>query len=129
MSFIVYRALCTKTGKAYIGCTRQGLKVRKGEHLTAAANGTPGKFYNALRQFGANVFQWSVLGTYPTEFTMFVGERKMIAQHHTATVGYNTTSGGHNGHLTPLDRYFMHKGAHSARRSAGVPPCLSPSRR
>ncbi len=129
MSFIVYRALCSKTGKAYIGCTRKGMKARRTEHYINASVGVPGKFYHAIRQHGEGAFTWSVLATYSSEGAMFLGERAMIAQHHTATMGYNTTSGGHNGHLTPIDRYFMAKGAHSARRTAGVPPCLSRSRR
>jgi hypothetical protein len=62
-----------------------------------------------------------VLDTYPNAAAMFAGERAMIAKYQTATMGYNTTLGGHNGHLNAVDRFYIHQGAHNARRKSGAP--------
>jgi GIY-YIG catalytic domain. len=118
--FIVYRALCQITGKSYIGCTRRGLVARRAQHLYNAAQGKPSRFYQALRQHGPSSFTWSILGKYPDAEAMFTGERQMIAHYQTATTGYNTTLGGHNGHLNVMDRYYMSQGAHSAKRLSGA---------
>lgn len=118
--FLVYRAFCTMTCKSYIGCTRRGLDARRAQHLYNASHGAPSRFYQALRQHGPSTFEWTILGVYASEQAMFEGERAMIAKYQTATLGYNTTLGGHNGHLNAMDRYYAALGAHSTRRAAGV---------
>lgn len=116
MTFLVYRATCNATGKAYVGCTRKGLPARRSEHERNARSGKAGKFYDALRKHGAGAFAWEVLATYPNARAMFLGERHLIRQHRTDQLGYNTTSGGHEGQMTLVDRYYIHRARYGAHR-------------
>lgn len=123
ISFAVYRATCLPTGKAYIGCTRQGLTTRRAEHHRAAREGKVSRFYTALRKYGNGAFTWEVLTTYDTQEAMFKGEREMIAKYHSVTRGLNSTSGGHEGQMTALDQYKIGLHRHSTARVSGGPAC------
>jgi hypothetical protein len=57
---MVYMARNTKDGKVYIGQTRN-LDRRKRVHKTRARQGEPGPFFDAIREFGFDSFEWLIL--------------------------------------------------------------------
>ncbi len=94
---IVYSVRNKINNKSYIGyCV--SFKERKARHLLMAKKGKKSKFYNALRKYGPEAFEWIImfddLGT--IEDCKQV-EMKMIALFDTYENGYNGTIGGDGG--------------------------------
>lgn len=58
---LVYRAVNKTNGHYYIGCTSKGLQYRKGRHFASARHGSRLFFHNALRKYGQDSFEFSVL--------------------------------------------------------------------
>jgi group I intron endonuclease len=94
---LIYIARCLVTDKAYIGQTVSTLQTRKLKHLWCANRSQQYNwhFYNAIRAYGANAWEWSVLeDTIPRE-QLNERESFYIAQLGTfGEGGYNLTSGG-----------------------------------
>jgi predicted GIY-YIG superfamily endonuclease len=93
---IVYEARNTATGAAYIGLTCQPLARRKYQHESAARAGTRGKFYAALRKYGAESFTWREIASLPTYSEAEIAECIAIAVRRPA---YNVARGGSKGNL------------------------------
>lgn len=51
-----------KTGYQYIGITCKGLEHRKSQHIRAAMQGKGGLFQYALKELGADQFDWKIEG-------------------------------------------------------------------
>lgn len=97
---IIYK-YTSPTGKCYIGQT-QFPRRRQGEHRKAAKQGKPGKFYNAIRKYGWDSFDYEVL------FTVFEDDSKIkqtildekemyyIEKYDSFKNGYNMTIGGNS---------------------------------
>lgn len=64
--FVVYQARNKRNGKRYIGVTSKGLRLRKSAHLRIALRNGRGcpRFYAAIRKYGADSFEWSVLASF-----------------------------------------------------------------
>lgn len=97
---IIYKAVSKSTGKVYIGQTIQGLNTRINQHLRAAKNNRKGHFMNALRLYGKDDFEWSVVCTI-YDFTkelisnrLNVLEKHFISEYDSFNNGYNSTIGG-----------------------------------
>ena len=81
--FTVYMATNTVNGKRYIGATRKGMQARRRHHLKDAVR--PGKtrdcprFYDAIRKYGGDAFEWIVLATLSTAEEMYKEEERLIA--------------------------------------------------
>lgn len=62
MKGLIYVAKCEVTGKYYVGQTIKWLAHRKKQHKREAERGVlQYKFYNAVRHYGWDSFQWEVL--------------------------------------------------------------------
>lgn len=93
--FIVYMATNTTNGKRYVGATRKGLDGRRRSHLRDARRSGRTRdcprFYDAIRKYGNDAFEWTVLATLVTSEEMYKEEERLIAL---LTPEYNIASGG-----------------------------------
>jgi len=98
---IVYRAVCSVTGKSYIGQTQTGLEERKRQHNKSNKN-LP--FYNAIRLYGKDSFEWSVLWTGCNQVDCDTVEINLIQFYNSLSPnGYNLKSGGNGGGTHSLE--------------------------
>ena len=85
-------------GKGYVGKTIQGILGRKRGHLAGASAGSDLLFHRAIRKYGIDAFEWSVLCEDDDEEWLFLMEQKWIKRLGTKTpTGYNLTDGGEGG--------------------------------
>lgn len=86
---VVYIAHCTKTGMSYVGQTCN-FELRKHQHLSLAFKNKKNlpKFYQAIREHGAESFKWSVISV-PEEFETTAYERAWIERLDSIDEGYN----------------------------------------
>ena len=62
MDGIIYGAMCTANQKWYIGQTTVGLENRRRRHMTDARNNRDRcVFHAAIRKYGEDSFEWTVL--------------------------------------------------------------------
>ena len=101
MKGIIYRAHCLITNKDYIGLTTRTLDKRRKEHLYSAFKKMEElHFSRALRKYGANAFEWSILTTVSARYkedlveSLKALEKKYIKQFDSYHNGYNSTLGG-----------------------------------
>lgn len=93
---VIYCAKNKHNNKVYVGKTVQELDVRWGHHVNLANRGKNLYFYNAIRKYGSESFELSVLETLDDEVALYEAEKKWIrdlnsSDHH---FGYNSTYGG-----------------------------------
>ena len=86
---VIYKATNTVNGKEYIGFALD-LESRKRAHYNRANRGEGEYFHNALRKYGFDMFEWTVL----KEDATLDDEIALIEQHETYKKGYNLTMGG-----------------------------------
>lgn len=92
---IVYGARNKVNGKWYIGKTVQSLHDRKLTHERDTRNGSKLAFHRAIRKYGADSFEWSVLAEEENEDDLFETEQAVIKMKRAkAPNGYNLTDGG-----------------------------------
>ncbi len=90
----IYKATNLINGKSYIGFDSAWPK-RKNRHLENANYNREGKFYDAIRKYGCDKFQWEILyQSEDKEHTLNVMEPYFIKEHNTFRQGYNMTEGG-----------------------------------
>ena len=101
---IIYKATCVTNGKSYIGKTIADFEWYKEQHLRAAMGlvdrGTR-LFYKAVRKFGPENFEWTILEEAPIELLNDL-EKHYIEMFKTYIGfedcrGYNMTPGGDGG--------------------------------
>jgi group I intron endonuclease len=91
----VYLARCKVNGKGYVGKTVGSLDVRKADHRKGIRNESRQIFYRALRKYGWDAFEWTILTEDDDEEWLFLMEQKWIKRLGTKTPGgYNMTDGG-----------------------------------
>ena len=103
-TYIVYKITNTKNGKPYIGKTEYSLEHRWHRHLSSARNGSKFRFHSAIRKYGEDCWDLSVIETYLTEDENFINEKEthFIKLFESDTKkGYNATSGGTGGWMLP----------------------------
>jgi group I intron endonuclease len=88
---VVYVAVNLTNGKIYVGATEKGTSARRQKHLANAKRGMSGKFYTALRKYGADEFEFVTIETCSCFFSALDSERKWIE---CLRPEYNLTSGG-----------------------------------
>lgn len=103
-SGIIYRAYCMITHKSYIGQTRQDLNKRKSQHICVSFREIDSSynthFHKAIRKYGIDNFEWSVLETIQSttlenlQECLNSLECKYINQFNSYYNGYNLTLGG-----------------------------------
>ena len=95
MKSLIYKATNKKTGHSYIGRTGKSLELRKEEHRKEATMiGTYKMFYNAIRKYGWDSFEWSVLEDDVPYNKIKERERYWIDYYDTEQHGYNMTIDG-----------------------------------
>lgn len=93
-STAVYVIRNKASGKAYVGITTQ-TAVRWRTHLKAAATGSTCLIHVAIREFGAEAFDFAVLEFHADREIAVRRERELIARHgYAAPRGYNQGFGG-----------------------------------
>lgn len=100
MKGIIYCYQQKENGKCYIGLTTNE-KERKRSHIKAAfKENVNNKFYNALRKYGIDSFEYSIIETIEAdtkqELMNLLNEREIliISQYDSVLNGYNICSGG-----------------------------------
>lgn len=97
-TYQVYKVVNKVSGKVYIGCTTQGYETRFKEHVRMANWRPAGYFHSALRKYGVDSFDLSLMGVYNDLTTMMTAEKQRILEHKSlAPNGYNMTTGGDGG--------------------------------
>lgn len=95
---IIYRVINNINNKCYIGQTIKTLKNRKSIHLYRFNSGSKLCFYNALRKYGWNNFQWEILCECNSKDELDEMEFHYIKQYDSYNKGgYNMTWGGDKG--------------------------------
>ena len=90
----IYKSTNTINGKSYIGFDSAWPK-RMNRHLENANYNREGKFYDAIRKYGWDKFQWEILyQSKDKEHTLNVMETQFIREYNTFNQGYNMTEGG-----------------------------------
>lgn len=88
---IVYKATNIITKEVYIGKTIKSLSKRKSDHkYEAFIRKRHSKFYNALREYEWEVFNWEIVGSSNTHKNLALLERKLIILYNSIEQGYNT---------------------------------------
>ncbi len=87
---VLYRAVNTINGKAYVGITLD-LHKRKQKHLSDARKGSTTAFHRAIRKYGEHSFQWRVVAT-ASCFAVACALEKLAV--HLGLGNYNMTAGG-----------------------------------
>jgi group I intron endonuclease len=103
-TYIVYKITNKNNGKSYIGKTEYSLEHRWNRHLSSARNGSKFRFHSAIRKYGEDYWDLSVIETYQTEDENFINEKEthFIKLFESDTKkGYNATSGGTGGWMLP----------------------------
>lgn len=88
---LVYMAINLLNNKIYVGATDKGLTARKRRHLYNARSGQAGKFYSAIRKYGASKFLFMPVVQCNNFFHALEEERVYIAA---MKPHYNLTAGG-----------------------------------
>lgn len=92
---IVYCATNVMNGKHYIGASKNPLKTRMAQHINNAKNASSsGRFYAAIRKYGADCFLWETLASVDTAHEAFMREQRLVAAMHPE---YNIKEGGECG--------------------------------
>jgi group I intron endonuclease len=93
---IIYKAFCKKSGKSYVGKTTGSMRARINGHLCDSKLSRYGhiKFYRAIRKYGIDAFEWSILQICHTIEELNVAERQWIRVLDSKKQGYNSTDGG-----------------------------------
>jgi group I intron endonuclease len=102
--YIIYKITNIKNGKSYIGKTEYSLEHRWKRHLSTARNGSKFRFHSAIRKYGEDCWNLSVIESYETQDSNLINEkeRHFIKLFESDTKkGYNATSGGTGGWMLP----------------------------
>jgi group I intron endonuclease len=104
---IVYCALNKINGKRYVGSTIKTLELRIKQHLSSSKM----HFGNALRKYGVQSFELSIIDTAEDISTLREKERYWIEKFECRVPrGYNLTSGGEVGGVANKGRTAWNKG-------------------
>lgn len=92
--YTIYKSVNRINGKVYIGFTGNFTR-RISEHKISCGKNTNIKFYNAIRKYGWNSFEWEIIYQSKNfEHTLKIMEPHFIREYDSFHNGYNTTLGG-----------------------------------
>lgn len=94
--YFVYRATNKINGKVYIGITND-FAYRQYRHFRDAKAGCPVHFHRAIRKYGEDAFEWTIMFHCSDENVASITEQKTIAFYDSYHNGYNMTTGGQRG--------------------------------
>lgn len=93
---IIYKATNKINGKCYIGQTRHSLAHRKTIHIRYAKKGVDTHFYQAIRKYGEETFEWEILCSTNDKKRLNELETFYITKYDSIKHGYNMVDGGDN---------------------------------
>lgn len=96
IDLIIYKATNKVNGKVYIGQTRRSLEERVAGHIKRAESGYKTHFYNAIRKYGVDAFDWEIICTADNKETLNELETYYITKYDSINSGYNMVDGGNN---------------------------------
>ena len=96
---IIYRVLNKISGKSYIGQTTLDLESRKDQHIKKSKSGSTWIFHKALKSYGSENFEWSILQNCENKEELNSLEKYWINElkSNYKENGYNMTEGGNGG--------------------------------
>lgn len=106
---IVYKAVNKINGKIYVGQTQHSLEARKQQHFKKAREGYKTHFYSAIRKYGEDAFEFSVICTAETKADLNLLETYYIQKYNSIQNGYNMVDGGDNNIMSVDAVYQKHK--------------------
>jgi len=119
MSNTIYKATNLINGKSYIGFDSAWPK-RMNRHLENANYNREGKFYDAIRKYGWENFQWEILyQSEDKERTLNVMEPQFIREYNTFNQGYNMTEGGEGCFGATTNKIWINDGHNHKRLEKG----------
>lgn len=108
VQWIIYKHTSIRSGKAYIGVTRNSMKTRWQKHVRDAINGSNSHFHRAIRLYGAENWTHEILvDKIDTLEEAFALEKHYIKKEDTFENGYNLTIGGEGNPGLQKPEYFM----------------------
>tara|TARA_R110000868_G_scaffold403369_2_gene680548 strand:- start:5 stop:580 length:576 start_codon:yes stop_codon:yes gene_type:complete len=111
----IYKATNSINGKSYIGFDSAWPK-RMSRHLENASYNRGGKFYDAIRKYGWDKFQWQIIyQSEDKEHTLNVMEPHFIKEHNTFNQGYNMTEGGEGCFGATTNKIWINDGTNHKR--------------
>lgn len=93
---IIYKAVNKINGKIYVGQTSNTLEVRKAQHLKKAHGGVKTHFYDAIRKYGDDAFEFSIVGEAKSKQDLNLLETYYIQKYNSIKDGYNMVDWGDN---------------------------------
>lgn len=105
----MYKAKNKINGKVYIGQTKHTLEERREQHIKKAHSGVKTHFYNAIRKYGDNAFEFSVICTVDNKEDLNLLETYYIQLYNSIKDGYNMVDGGDNNVMCIQEVYEKHK--------------------
>lgn len=94
--YFVYRATNKLNNKSYIGITKD-FQYRHYRHFLDTGNGSQLHFHRALRKYGEDAFEWTILYRCSDEHSASIIEQQCVKFYDSYTNGYNMTTGGQRG--------------------------------
>ncbi len=96
---IVYCIKNIITNKNYIGYTTKTLQERWNQHINRSSDAeNNNKFYNAIRKYGKDCWELSILWECSTQNEAKIKEIELIREYDSYNNGYNSTFGGDGNH-------------------------------
>lgn len=104
---IVYKITNLINGKSYIGMTSRSIEARFNSHLSAVRQGSKFRFHNAIRKYGVDCWEISILAENDDLDVIRSIEEQMISEHKTTlkNFGYNAKPGSCGGWIVSDERY------------------------
>lgn len=93
---IIYKVTNKINSKCYIGQTRHSLEYRKSRHLSCARKGVNTHFYQAIRKYGEDNFEWEIICSTNDKDKLNELETFYITKYDSIKNGYNMVDGGDN---------------------------------
>jgi hypothetical protein len=92
-------------GKSYIGMTSRSLEARFNSHLSAVRQGSKFRFHSAIRKYGIDCWDKTILAENDNIAIIKSIEEQKIKEYKTMEFGYNAKPGGCGGWIVPKERY------------------------
>ncbi len=110
MAFVVYKIVCNKNGKMYIGSTIHKLSVRWKQHLLNVKHKKHLPLYTDILKHGQDAFEVSIISYCKNSDEMSRKEKKnIVSRNTTIPFGYNIKMGGYkvSGHKALSNRVLL----------------------
>ena len=115
----IYKATNKINKKSYIGFDSSWPK-RMNRHFENANHNREGKFYDAIRKYGWDNFEWEILyQSKDKEYTLNIMEPQFIQEYDTFNCGYNMTEGGEGCFGATKNKIWINDGNNHKRLEKG----------